>query len=222
METTLRKIGYAPPLSPYIDICHEDADILICNKPSGLLSVPGRAENMKDCLETRLKEQVGEVYTVHRLDMETSGLIVYARNAEMQKALNKIFMDRKVDKEYIADIYGEAPGSHGTIDLPLICDWPNRPKQMVDYTIGKHAITHWTLLSAKSNTSRVLLKPITGRSHQLRVHMQALGHPILGDSLYAPDEAYTPYSRLHLHAANLCFIHPKTGNKIDVVSESPF
>ena len=223
MTMPIRKIAYNPPKAPFIDIIFEDQDMLICNKQAGLLSVPGRGESMKDCLETRLKHEYNEIYTVHRLDMETSGLMVYARSKEMQRQLSQLFMDRKVQKKYIADIFGTAKAQEGSVDLPLICDWPNRPKQKVDHKNGKKAQTLWQVTNTQSDgRCRVLLTPITGRSHQLRVHMLELGHPILGDSLYAPDEAYTPYNRLHLHASELSFTHPNTGEELNFSSKADF
>ena len=223
MNTTpLRKLAYAPPQTPQIDVLHADADIIICNKQTGLLSVAGRGEDMQDCLESRLKLEYSEVYTVHRLDMETSGLMVYARHKDAQRTLSQSFMAREVTKHYIADIFGRPAGIMGEIHLPLICDWPNRPKQMVDFSVGKPATTFWECSAQSEKHSRVILKPITGRSHQLRVHMLALGHPILGNSLYAPDDAYTPYKRLHLHASYLEFIHPSKQETLQFESLAPF
>jgi|TARA_R110002126_G_scaffold291807_1_gene459708 tRNA pseudouridine32 synthase/23S rRNA pseudouridine746 synthase len=220
--TPLRKLAYTPPETPYLDVLYADDDILICNKQTGLLSVPGRAEEMKDCLESRLNAQYGEVYTVHRLDMETSGLMVYARSKDAQRQLNQSFMDRIVTKHYIADVFGVPQGDAGEINLPLICDWPNRPRQKVDFDIGKPATTFWSVVNKSPAHCRVLLKPITGRSHQLRVHMLELGLPILGDSLYAHDAAYTPYERLHLHASLLEFPHPVTKKKLQFESAASF
>jgi len=218
----LRKLAYTPPQTPQIDVIHADADIIICNKQAGILSVPGRDDAMKDCLESRLKAEYNEVYTVHRLDMETSGLMVYARHKDAQRALSQSFMSREVIKHYIADVFGQPAGIMGEIHLPLICDWPNRPKQMVDFSLGKPATTFWECTTQSQTHSRVTLKPLTGRSHQLRVHMLALGHPIVGDSLYAPDEAFTPYKRLHLHASFLEFHHPAHKKKLQFESAAPF
>jgi tRNA pseudouridine32 synthase/23S rRNA pseudouridine746 synthase len=227
----IRKIIYSPPQHPLLDVIYQDEHIIICNKQTGLLSVPGRDEAMKDCLESRLIDKFGEVYTVHRLDMETSGLMVYARSKDIQRALSQLFMDRQVEKSYIADIYGRPSVAMGEIDLPLICDWPNRPKQKVDFEGGKPAQTKWCALdnqpangltSDTTLTTRVLLKPRTGRSHQLRVHMLEMGHPILGDSLYAHDGAYEPYKRLHLHADKLSFTHPHSSELMTFKSDCPF
>jgi tRNA pseudouridine32 synthase/23S rRNA pseudouridine746 synthase len=223
----IRKIIYAPAQHPCLDIVYQDEDLIICNKQTGLLSVPGREEAMKDCLESRLINEFDEVYTVHRLDMETSGLMVYARSKDMQRALSQLFMDRQVEKSYIADIYGRPSEIMGEVDLPLICDWPNRPKQKVDFEGGKPAQTTWRILEdddevSDTRTTRVLLKPRTGRSHQLRVHMLELGRPILGDSLYAHDAAYEPYKRLHLHANKLSFTHPQSGELMTFESDCPF
>jgi tRNA pseudouridine32 synthase/23S rRNA pseudouridine746 synthase len=230
----IRKIIYAPAQHPCLDIVYQDEDLIICNKQAGLLSVPGRKEAMKDCLESRLIDEFDEVYTVHRLDMETSGLMVYARSKDMQRALSQLFMDRQVEKSYIADIYGRPSEIMGEVDLPLICDWPNRPKQKVDFEGGKPAQTKWRVLDNNSDNdlscdlardtpiTRVLLEPHTGRTHQLRVHMLELGHPILGDSLYAHDGAYEPYKRLHLHANKLSFAHPHSVELMTFESDCPF
>tara|TARA_R110002124_G_scaffold233406_1_gene398769 strand:+ start:151632 stop:152354 length:723 start_codon:yes stop_codon:yes gene_type:complete len=230
----IRKITYAPSKQPLVDIIYQDEHLIISNKQAGLLSVPGREEAMKDCLESRLMHEYGEIYTVHRLDMETSGLMVYARSKDIQRALSQLFMDRQVEKAYIADIYGTPSVFSGEIDLPLICDWPNRPKQKVDFEGGKPAQTTWTTLpvphkntdldksAPSAEITRVLLEPRTGRSHQLRVHMLELGHPIVGDSLYAHDAAFYPYKRLHLHAHKLSFIHPHSGSLLTFNSDCPF
>lgn len=220
--TKIRHIDYAPPQSPFLEIIYEDEDMVVCNKQAGLLSVPGRKDEMKDCLESRLKTQFDNIFTIHRLDMETSGLIVYAKNKDAQRKLSQLFMDKKIQKTYVADVYGHPDLQKGIIDLPLICDWPNRPKQKVDFDVGKKAETHWEIINQSAQHSRVKLTPITGRSHQLRVHMLELGHPILGDSLYAHDDAYAPYKRLHLHAHTLSFTHPNTNKTIRLTSETNF
>lgn len=184
--------------------------------------MPGRGDGMGDCLEKRLQDAYGEIYTVHRLDMETSGLIIYARNSDVQKALSQLFMNKQVKKNYIADLYGYLEGEKGEVYLPLICDWPNRPRQKVDYQNGKPAETHWRVIKRDNNTTHVELTPITGRSHQLRVHMLELGYPILGDSLYAHDDAYHPYNRLHLHASDIDFTHPVSGKTMSFSSKPNF
>jgi tRNA pseudouridine32 synthase/23S rRNA pseudouridine746 synthase len=191
------------------ELVHEDAGFLVVNKASGLLSVPGRGPDKQDCLIHRVQAVYPEALAVHRLDMSTSGLLLLARSPAMHRELSKLFEQRQVAKRYIAVLAGRLAVESGEVDLPLICDWPNRPRQKVDFDVGKPSQTHYRLLAydAASDTSRVELEPITGRSHQLRVHMQSLGHPILGDELYG-DEGSAP--RLLLHAARLGFQVPGT------------
>ncbi len=201
---------YNPPIQA-LDIVYEDPHILVVNKPSGLLTVPGKPEAHKDCLEARLKNQYPALLTIHRLDMDTSGLMVFALNKKAQSHIGKQFEKRYVKKEYQARIWGIPSQNEGDIDLPLRCDWPNRPMQMVDFDQGKQALTHWQIDKKYSNFADVILEPETGRSHQLRVHLKALGHPILGDNLYAHEEALKASSRLCLHASSLSFYHPEGG-----------
>jgi tRNA pseudouridine32 synthase/23S rRNA pseudouridine746 synthase len=191
------------------ELVHEDAGFLVVNKASGLLSVPGRGPDKQDCLIHRVQVVYPEALAVHRLDMSTSGLLLLARSPEMHRELSKLFEQRQVAKRYIAVLAGRLAAESSEVDLPLICDWPNRPRQKVDFDVGKPSQTRYRLLAydAVSDTSRVELEPITGRSHQLRVHMQSLGHPILGDELYG-DEASAP--RLLLHATRLSFKVPGT------------
>jgi len=216
--------AYSPPPDTGLDIRHVDADLLIVDKPSGLLSVPGRGPGMDDNLASRVQARFPEALTVHRLDMDTSGLLVMARNPAVHRALGRLFEARQVAKEYVAVVAGRVAGSERSIDLPLIADWPNRPRQMVDFVQGKPALTHLLVLShaAASDTTRVRLVPETGRSHQLRVHLQAIGHPILGDDLYAPPAVLASAPRLLLHAAALAFRHPVSGEWLAVTSEPPF
>lgn len=184
---------------------------MIVDKPSGLLSVPGKAEEHKDCLETRLRDLYPELRLVHRLDHPTSGVMVFARNPAAQRHLGLQFEKRFVQKTYIARVKGQVTGTSGHINLPLICDWPNRPKQMVSFETGKSAQTDWELLSREENASRLTLYPRTGRSHQLRVHCLAIGHPILGDSFYGGAENINAADRLQLHAKTIRFRHPSGG-----------
>ena len=216
--------AYFPPPDTGLDVRHIDADLLIVDKPSGLLSVPGRGPGMDDNLASRVQARFPEALTVHRLDMDTSGLLVMARNPEAHRALGRLFELRQVEKEYIAVVAGRVADSERSIALPLIADWPNRPRQMVDFVQGKPALTHLEVLSydAGSDTTRVRLNPETGRSHQLRVHLQSIGHPILGDDLYAPPEILGRSPRLLLHAAMLAFSHPVSGEWLVVTSEPPF
>lgn len=206
-----------------IEIVAVDAHFVIVNKPSGLLSVPGRGADKQDCLSARVQAEFPDALVVHRLDMETSGLMVFARGIDAQRTISRAFEQRAVNKYYEAVAYGLIADDAGSIDLPLICDWPNRPRQMVDYSIGKPATTHFNVISrdAAMQRTRVGLTPVTGRSHQLRVHLAALGHPIIGDSLYA---AVPPAAgeRLMLHAARLGFPHPVSGVLCEFSSAVPF
>ena len=199
-----------------------DDALLVVNKPSGLLAVPGRGVDKQDCLSARVQAVYSDALIVHRLDMATSGLMVMARGAQAQSALSKAFIARAVHKRYIAVVAGHlnAPDKEwGVIDLPLVLDWPNRPKHMVDHQHGKPSVTRWRVIGGDGQTTRLELEPVTGRTHQLRVHLQALGHPIVGDTLYAPPEIQTMAPRLLLHAWSLQFKHPVTGKAL--LFESP-
>ncbi len=200
-----------------------DDAFLVANKPSGLLSVPGRGPDKADCLSARVQAEFPDALVVHRLDMETSGLMVFARSLAAQRAINRAFEQRLVEKYYVAIVTGRVENDHGTIDLPLICDWPNRPRQMVDHAIGKPSTTHYVVLARDETLAqtRVGLTPITGRSHQLRVHMASLGHAIMGDSLYSASPPPAG-QRLLLHAAKLSFPHPLSGEPVNCVSDVPF
>jgi tRNA pseudouridine32 synthase/23S rRNA pseudouridine746 synthase len=213
---------YAPPMEPYLSVLHRDDDLLVVDKPSGLLSVPGKAAEHADCLEMRARERFPSARIVHRLDMDTSGVMVLALNAAAHRHLGLQFERRKTLKTYIADIWGHPDADDGEVNLPLICDWPNRPKQMVSFEFGKPALTRWKVLERFETTTRVRLFPHTGRSHQLRVHMLATGHPILGDRFYAEGEALMASSRLALHAESLELHHPTGGERHRFVSELPF
>ncbi len=194
-------------------ILYQDEHIMVVNKPSGLLSVPGRLEEHKDSVMTRIQRDFPQAESVHRLDMATSGVIVVALNKAAERELKRQFREREPKKQYVARVWGHPQPAEGLVDLPLICDWPNRPKQKVCYETGKAAQTEYEVLEyAEDNTARVRLKPITGRSHQLRVHMLALGHPILGDRFYATPEALAMAPRLLLHAETLTITHPAYGN----------
>lgn len=210
-------------------LVYSDDALLVLDKPAGLLAVPGRGEDKQDCLSARVQQVYPEALVVHRLDMATSGLLVMARSPAAQRALNLGFEKRQVHKRYIAVVHGRlAPpdpaDGWGLIDLPLILDWLNRPRSIVDHAAGKPSRTRWRVLAhdAGANATRVALEPITGRSHQLRVHLQALGHPILGDPLYAPPEAFAAAPRLLLHAERLALFHPVTDQAMAFESPVPF
>ena len=213
---------YRPPTTPWLDIVYRDDALVVLNKPSGLLSVPGRDAAHKDSLTTRLQRVLPTATVVHRLDMDTSGLMLFALTREAQSAIGRQFQQRQTHKTYLARIYGQPTTDSGSVELPLICDWPNRPRQKVCFEQGKASLTHWRLLRQDPRDALVELTPITGRSHQLRVHMQQLGHPILGDRFYAHDEALAGADRLHLHAHKLQIHHPLTGDPIEFVAPSPF
>lgn len=215
-------LHYAPPQFPVFEILYQDDDLLVLNKPSGLLSVPGKALEHKDSLQIRVQRVWPTATIVHRLDMATSGLMIMALNKPSHRHISKQFETRLVDKTYYARVFGHLQKLSGKVELPLICDWPNRPKQMVSFEHGKAACTHYEVVSTNSNTSLVKLTPITGRSHQLRVHMLSLGHPILGDRLYAHDEAKALSKRLCLHANQISFAHPISGKSLNFTSEFSF
>ncbi|MCK9201380.1 MAG: RluA family pseudouridine synthase [Gallionella sp.] len=202
------------------ELIHLDDSLLVANKPAGLLAVPGRGPDKQDCLVARVQAEFPDALTVHRLDMATSGLILFARGAEMQSQLSRMFRERLIGKRYVALVAGKVAPETGEIALPLIADWPNRPRQKVDHDIGKPSLTRYRLLDydAGSDTGYVELEPVTGRSHQLRVHLASLGHAIVGDTLYGGREA----ERLMLHACLLGFIHPLAGQPLTLTSNPPF
>lgn len=208
--------------SSLVELIYRDAALLVSNKPAGLLAVPGRGADRQDCLLARLRRQFPDALTVHRLDMATSGLILFARGAEMQRRLSQMFRERAVEKRYIAVAAGRLDAT-GEIALPLAADWPNRPKQKVDYLNGKPSLTRYRLLAhdVAVQASRVELEPLTGRTHQLRVHLAAVGHPILGDALYGEDEGSNA-PRLLLHASQLSFLHPQSGEPLIFASAPAF
>lgn len=214
-------LNYQPPQDPYLDILYQDEDIVVLNKPSGLLSVPGKAAEHHDSLSARVQRVWPQARVVHRLDMATSGLMVMAMHQQAQRELNRQFSAREVFKRYHAVIAGKLLAAKGTVDVPLICDWPNRPKQKVCFLTGKKAQTHFLRVTHSLHESRVLLFPVTGRSHQLRVHMQWLGHSILGDKFYRL-EHHTPATRLLLHAECIQFTHPITNESVQYLAECPF
>jgi tRNA pseudouridine32 synthase/23S rRNA pseudouridine746 synthase len=200
---------YRPPDAP-LDILHADDQIVVVNKPAGLLSVPGRGDHLSDCLMSRLKGAFPTALLVHRLDMDTSGVMVFALTPHAQRHLGLQFEKRQMKKVYIARVWGEVAEAAGEVDLPLCVDWPNRPRQHVDHENGRPAQTGWRRIRVEDGTTRMRLYPKTGRSHQLRVHMLELGHPILGDPFYATGAA-RDFPRLMLHAESLKLRHPDGG-----------
>ncbi|MGH1484589.1 MAG: pseudouridine synthase [Cellvibrionaceae bacterium] len=209
---------------PTIPVLFEDDDFLAVEKPADLLTTPGRGPDKQDCLITRILLSYPNARIVHRLDMATSGIVILALNHKAQAAMGKLFEHRQIKKEYIAIVDGQLSEKEGDIELPLICDWPNRPKQKVCFENGKAAYTRFTLLNydASLDCSSVKLEPHTGRSHQLRVHMLEIGHPILGDYFYGSDRTRAKSDRLLLHAHQLSFAHPFTHTPINIVSTVPF
>jgi len=204
------------------EILFSDDTIVVVNKPTMLLSVPGRGADKLDSVVTRLASHFPGIREVHRLDWETSGLMMLARTPEAHSEMSRQFREREIRKGYLAMVDGELEEEHGEISLPLRCDWPNRPRQMVDPEQGKPSLTRWRRLSVENGCSRVALTPVTGRSHQLRVHLMAIGHSILGDRLYANDKALALAERLLLHATHLAFHHPNTGEWLSLESPPPF
>ncbi len=212
-----------------ISVLYADAQLLVLDKPAGLLSVPGRGPDKADCLSARVQARYPDALVVHRLDMATSGLMVMARGTVMQRRLSEAFASREVSKRYVAVVAGRleqasAADAWDTIDLPIAADWPNRPLRIVDRVRGQASVTRWRVLGPGSgtDTTRVELEPVTGRTHQLRVHLKALGHPILGDALYAPPGIASAASRLLLHASALRLIQPGTGTQLDFSCPAPF
>ena len=211
---------YNPPQDPLV-VLHEDAEVLLVDKPAGLLSVPGKGPHLADCLIARVQDAFPDALLVHRLDRDTSGVMMFALTPHAQRHLGLQFEKRMTRKTYVARVWGVPEQSSGTIDLPLIVDWPNRPLQMVCHETGKAAQTDWRLLKDEGETARVRLSPRTGRSHQLRVHMLSLGHPILGDPFYASGPALD-YPRMMLHSEELRFNHPQGGHSTKIRSKAPF
>jgi tRNA pseudouridine32 synthase/23S rRNA pseudouridine746 synthase len=209
-------------MKPYLDVLYRDEDVLVLNKQSGLLTVRGKPRAHQDCLETRVQTVLPEALIVHRLDRPTSGVIVMGFGAENHRALSIAFQDRKTKKSYVAEVYGQIEGESGTVDEPLATDWENRPKQRIDYERGRPSQTHWHVTERSARFTRVQLTPVTGRSHQLRVHMQHLGHPILGDDFYAKGSALSAADRLLLHAERLEFEHPTSGEWMSFEVPAPF
>jgi len=213
---------YAPPQHALCTI-YEDDDLIVIDKPAGLLSVPGRLPEHHDSAYARILRDHPEAKVTHRLDMATSGLLMFAKHRTAEVAISKMFQARTVEKHYIALVQGQLEGE-GSVEVPLITDWENRPRQIVHFELGKSAKTLYQVLDydVEQDISRVLLTPITGRSHQLRVHMQYIGHPITGDKLYHPEPTRSPLQRLALHAWDLVFQHPLQGNLLKLQSPLPF
>jgi tRNA pseudouridine32 synthase / 23S rRNA pseudouridine746 synthase len=214
------EFSYDPPMDPLV-ILFQDDQIIVVDKPAGLLSVPGKLEGRQDCLQSRLVAEYPETLLVHRLDCDTSGVMIFARNKLAQGFLGQEFEKRRARKTYVARVAGVMEADSGHVDLPIWTDWPNRPKQRVDHDQGRPAQTDWQVIGRGQDETRVRLSPLTGRSHQLRVHMTELGHPILGDPIYAPETARN-FPRMMLHAETLSLHHPGTKAWITFHAECPF
>jgi tRNA pseudouridine32 synthase/23S rRNA pseudouridine746 synthase len=216
-----------PAPSPGFRLLHEDAHLLVLDKECGLLTVPGIGPEKADCLIARLQPRWPGARVVHRLDRDTSGVIVVARDAATHRALSMQFEARQTEKEYVALVAGHPPRDEGEIDLPIRKDLVNTPLQIVDFAHGRPSVTHWRVVERTHHAggtpiARLALVPITGRSHQLRVHLLAIEHPILGDDLYAPPEVRALAPRLCLHASRLVFTHPRTGQRVSFGSSAGF
>ena len=219
-KSAIPDFSYDPPTGPLV-VLYEDRHIIVIDKPAGLLSVPGKLEGREDCLVSRLQAERWDALVVHRLDCDTSGVIIFARTKTAQGFLGQEFEKRRARKTYTARVHGVMEGDSGHVDLPLCVDWPNRPRQMVSHEMGKPAQTDWHVIGRSADETRVSLHPLTGRSHQLRVHMLSLGHPIVGDQIYATDfPRLAP--RLMLHATELTLHHPETKAPISFHAPIPF
>jgi tRNA pseudouridine32 synthase/23S rRNA pseudouridine746 synthase len=214
-------------MSAALDCVHEDTALLAIVKPAGLLSVPGRGADKADCLSARVQACWPEALVVHRLDEATSGLMLFARSPDVQRALGRAFERREIDKRYVAIVHGKLSAPTGTegwglIDAALAADWPNRPRQQLDPERGKSAQTRWRVLGFDGGNTRLELQPLTGRTHQLRVHLASIGHPIVGDRLYAPPGCSSAAPRLMLHASGLRLRHPLSGEPMLLDSAAGF
>ncbi len=219
-----RTAHHTPPnyVPHNVPVLYHDDYLVLVNKPSGLLSVKGIGINKIDCLAVRVASAIEGARIVHRLDMDTSGVLVMARDADTHRELSRQFQDREVEKTYIAEVFGQVEEQGGLIDFPIRKDMDNPPMQCVDYEQGKPSQTLWRVLEQKGDRARLELRPTTGRSHQLRIHLREIGHPILGDDLYAPSKVQAMSERLLLHALSLTITHPKTGNRLTSVADCPF
>lgn len=216
---------YRPPTEPWLDIVYEDERLIVLNKPSGLLTVPGKDPSLADCLEARVQARHADraaTKVVHRLDKDTSGLLLMAFDKAALGYLGAQFEQRKVGKSYVARVAGQMDGDRGIVDLPLATDWENKPRQRVDFETGRKAQTEWQVIGREAEATRVKLVPLTGRTHQLRVHMMALRHPILGDPFYAEGAALAAAERLQLHAETLSFFHPDDHRLMQLSAHAPF
>lgn len=217
-----RSFDYDPPREPWLDVLHADDTLVVLNKPTGLLSVAGNRPGLEDCLVARAQNEWPGALLIHRLDKDTSGVFIMGRHHRAQRHVSRQFESRRVTKLYVAEVDGSVADDSGTIDLPLATDTDRRPMQKVDHSEGRPAVTHWQVLERSGTTTRLLLRPETGRSHQLRVHMRELGHTILGDNFYADDRVLALADRLRLHAMALTLRHPDGGTPMTFFAPTPF
>lgn len=215
-------LDYFPPLEPYLNILYQDDEILVLDKQSGLLTVPGKDPSLWDCVEHRARQTWPTAGIVHRLDKDTSGVLVMALNKRAHGRIGSQFEHRKTTKSYVARVAGLMEQDAGLVDLPLATDWDNKPRQRVDYENGRASQTEWSVMEREADVTRVRLHPLTGRTHQLRVHMKAIGHVILGDAFYGDEATLNAAPRLQLHAAELGFTHPTTDEFMTFVAPTPF
>ena len=220
LATVSMSSDYSPPSDP-LEFLHDDHQVVLVNKPSGLLSVPGKGPLLTDCLLARVQAVYPQALLVHRLDRDTSGVMIFALTPHAQRHLGLQFEKRQTKKTYLARVWGEMTEKTGTVDLPIVVDWENRPKQKICHETGRQAITDWRVLRTGHGETRVRLMPKTGRSHQLRLHMLTLGHPILGDPFYAEGPA-GDYPRLMLHSETFHFRHPDGGQGTRITAKAPF
>ncbi len=213
-----------PKCEKEVEILYQDEFLLVVNKPEFLLTVPGRAPENKDCVITRLQKHFPEAVIVHRLDLDTSGLLIVPIQREAMSHIARQFQERKINKRYEAIVWGKVAEQAGSIELPIKADWENRPKQIIDFEKGKNALTHYHVLEINESNqqSRLSLHPITGRSHQLRLHCKEIGHPIIGCDMYAHEQALAASPRLLLHACEISFTHPATKETLHISSPVPF
>ena len=216
-----KTFDYRPPTDPWLTVLHADERIVVFDKPSGLLTVPGKDPALADSLATRAQGRWPTAVVVHRLDKDTSGILLMALDKAALGFLGSQFEHRKTAKSYVARVWGEPEADEGLIDLPLATDWENKPRQRVDHERGRASRTRWRVLAREGASSRLRLEPLTGRTHQLRVHLMSIGHPILGDAFYATGEALAAADRLQLHAEELGFTHPD-GTPMAFASPAPF
>lgn len=217
-----KSYDYAPPTDPWINVVHEEAEFVIIDKPSGLLSVPGKDPALADSLQRRAEARWPTASMVHRLDKDTSGVMVLAFNKRAHAKIAMQFEKRTAQKSYVARVWGQMEGDEGRVDLPIATDWENKPRQRIDFERGRDARTEWVVLLREAAATRLRLHPLTGRTHQLRLHMMTLGHPVLGDQFYATGPALAAADRLQLHAEELSFLHPVSGEPVRFVIAAPF